>query len=222
VVWLRRSPTDVVLGYLYGVDEATVRRTRRRVVPVLESLGRATMRPPDPGMIKRATPDAVLAETPVLVVLVDTVAQAVQRPRDRAEAVTYSSGKKRRHPRKSQVEVEERDGRIVDMAGSVRGPTHDLTLLKRSGLLGRLPAGVGPLGDLGYVGIAAAHPRGLGATRRKQPRGKARPPEDVAGNRAFARRRVPVEHAIRRLRVCERLAQADRHRRRGHTARVAA
>lgn len=222
VVWLRRYPTDAVLGYLYGVDEATVRRTRKRVLPVLEALGRATVRLPDPGKFRRPTLDVLLADTPGLAVLVDTFEQPVQRPKDRAEADAHYSGKKRRHTLKSQVAVDERDGRVADAAESARGPTHDLTLLRASGLLGRLPPGVGALGDLSYQGIAAAHPSGLGATPRKKPRGKERPPEDVAYNRAFARRRVTVEHTIRRLRVYECLTQPDRHHRRGHTARVAA
>ena len=77
-VWPRRYPTDVVLGYLAGVDEATVRRTRRRVLPVLEALGRAALRLPDPGKFKRPALDALPAETPGLAVLVDTCAQPVQ------------------------------------------------------------------------------------------------------------------------------------------------
>jgi hypothetical protein len=222
VVWLRRYPTDTVLGYLYDVDEATVRRTRKRVTPVLEALGRATLRLPDPGRGRRVALDDLLAETPALAVLVDTFEQPVQRPTDRAEADTYYSGKKKDHTLKSQVAVDERDGRVADIADSVRGPTHDLTLLRASGLLDRLAPGVGALGDSIYVGIAAAHPQGLGATPRKKPRGKERPPEDVAYNQAFARRRVKVEHTIRRLRLYESLTVLDRHRRRGHTARVVA
>src|SRR5579884_812641 len=201
VVWLRRSPTQAVLGFLFGVDEATVRRVLRRVLPVLEALGRDGMRLPDPGRGRRPTLDALLAETPELAVVVDTFEQPIQRPKERAAADPYYSGKKRRHTLENQVAVDERDGRVVDVAASVRGPTADLTLLKRSGLLDRLPAGLGALGDLGYVGIAAAHPAGLGATPRRKPRGQPRPAEDVAFNRAFARRRVVVEHAIGRLRV---------------------
>lgn len=222
VVWLRRYPTDAVLGYLFGVDEATVRRTRGRALPVLEALGRATMRLPDPGKYRRPTLDALLADTPGLAVLVDTFEQPVQRPKDRAAADALYSGKKRRHTRKTQVATDERDGRLVDVAPGAPGPTHDLTLLKRSGLLGRLAPGVGALGDLGYVGLAAAHPQGLGATPRRKPRGKERPPEDVAYNRAFARRRVRVEHSIRRLRLYDCLTQPDRHHQRAADARAAA
>ena len=116
--------------------------------------------------------------------------------------------------------VDERDGRIVDVPPSVRGPTADLTLLKQSGLLERLPEGVGALGDLAFVGITALHP--LGATPRRKPRGQPRPAEDIAYNTAFARRRVIVEHAIGRLRAYQALSQTDRQRRRHHTARVRA
>jgi hypothetical protein len=41
-------------------------------------------------------------------------------------------------------------------------------------------------------------------------------------NRAFARRRVVVEHTIGRLRSYQALSQRDRHHRRAHTARVRA
>jgi hypothetical protein len=222
VVWLRRYPTNAVLGYLFGVSEFVALRAVRRVVPVLEAAGLDTMRLPDPGRGHRRDRDALLAETPALAVLVDTFEQRAQRPADRAAADTYDSGKKQAHTRKSQLAVDERDGRIVDVPPSVRGPTHDRTLLKGSGLLARLPPGVGALGDLAYVGIAAAHPAGRGAAPRKKPRGQPRPPEDIADNRAFARRRVVAEHTIRRVRVSEALAQPDRHHRRGHTTRVRA
>ncbi len=221
VVWLRRYPINAVLGYLFGVEETTALRTVRRVLPILEAAGLDTMRQPDPGKWQRPDLDALLAETPALAVIVDTFEQRVQRPRDRAEADTYYSGKKKQHTLKSQVAVRE-SGRIVDVAESARGPTADLTVLKASRLLERLPPAVGALGDLAYVGIAAIHPQGLGATPRRKPRGRPRPPEDVAYNTAFARRRIPVEHTIGRLRAYQALSQIDRHHRRGHTMRVRA
>lgn len=222
VVWLRRYPTDVVLGYLYGVDEATVRRTRRRVLPVLEALGRATMRLPDPGKYRRPTLDALLADTPALAVVIDTYEQPIQRPKDPAVAATYYSGKKKRHTRKTQVAVAEDDGRFVDVAPGGRGPTADITLLRDSRLLERLPPQIGAVGDLAYVGIGALHPQGLGAAPRRKPRGRDRPPQDVAYNRAFARRRVRVEHSIRRLRLYACLTEVDRHHQRLGDARAVA
>lgn len=222
VVWLRLYPTGEVLGHLCGVSEDTARRTHARVVPVLEAAGRAAMRLPDPGRGHRRPLDRLLADTPELAVIVDTFEQRVQRPGDRADADATYSGKKRQHTRKTQVAVDERDGRVVAAGPSARGRTADLTLLKRSGLLGRLGRRVGALADLAYVGLARLHPAGLGATPRRKPRGKPRPPADVAYNRAFARRRVPVEHTIRRLRCYQALSQTERHGQRGYDARVAA
>ena len=222
VVWLRRYPIYAVLGFLFGVSEPTARRTVQRVVPLLEAAGLGSMRLPDPGRGHRRELDDLLAETPQLAVIIDTFEQRVQRPRERAEADRYYSGKKKQHTLKTQVAIDERDGSVADVPPSVRGPTADLTLLKDSGLLERLPEDVGALGELAYVGMADLHPQGLGATPRRKPRGQPRPPEDVAYNRAFARRRVRVEHTIRRLRVFEALTQPDRHHRRGHTARVRA
>jgi hypothetical protein len=219
VVWLRRYPTNAVLGYLFGVEETTALRTVQRVLPVLERLGRDTMRLPDPGRGKRATLDALLRETPELAVLVDTYEQRVQRHEARDEADRWYSGKQKAHTVKTQVAVDERDGRIVDIAPSVPGPTADIVVLKGSGLLPRLPPGVGVCGDLAYVGVGAMQPGVRGATPRRKPRGRPRPGEDIAYNTAFARRRVRVEHRIGQLRVFECLTQRDRQHRRGITTR---
>jgi hypothetical protein len=220
VVWLRRYPINAVLGFLFGVEETTALRTVHRVLPILEQAGLDTMRLPDPGRGKRPDRDELLRETPELAVIVDTFEQRVQRPRDRATADRYSSGKKKQHTLKAQVAIDERDGRVVDVPDSVRGPTADIALLKDSGLLERLPDGVGALGDLAYVGIGALHP--LGATPRRKPRGKPRPPADIAFNTAFARRRVGVEHTIGRLRAYQALSRTDRHHRHLHTERTRA
>jgi hypothetical protein len=220
VVWLRQYPTQEVLGYLFGVSDSTALRAVRRCLPILEQSGKDTMRLPDPGRGRRKALPALLRDTPQLAVIIDTFEQKVQRPRRRQRA--YYSGKKKAHTLKSQVAVDEETGHVVDVADSVPGPRADIEVLKRSKLLRRLPRGLGALGDLAYVGIAGLHPEGLGAAPRRKPRGKPRPDEDRCYNRAFARRRIVVEHAIGRLRRYQALSQADRHHRRGHTARVRA
>ncbi len=223
VVWLRQYPTHEVLALLFDLGAATtVGRTIARVLPVLEAAGQDTMRLPDPGRRHRRTLDALLADTPALAVVIDSFEQRVQRPTDRTERDQWYSGKKKTHTIKTQVAVDADTGQIVDVPESVPGPTADITLLERSGLLTRLPAGVGGIGDLAYVGIARLHPRGLGAAPRRKPRGQDRPPEDIIYNQAFARRRIVVEHSIGRLRHYQCLSQRDRQHRRMHPARVRA
>jgi hypothetical protein len=220
VVWLRQYPTQEVLGFLFGVSDSTALRAVRRCLPVLEKAGKDTMRMPDPGPGRRKNLPALLADTPGLAVVIDSFEQRTHRPKRRQRA--YYSGKKKAHTLKSQVGVDEETGRFVDVSDSVPGPWADIKLLKKSRLLNRLPDGVGGIGDLAYVGIADLHPAGLGAAPRRKPRGQDRPPEDRRYNRAFSRRRIVVEHAIGRLRRFRSVAHVNRHRRKGHAARVRA
>jgi hypothetical protein len=222
VVWLRVYPTHEVLGYLFGVSDSTVSRLIQRVLPVLEQAGRDTMRMPDPGKKRRRTLDALLQETPEWAVVIDTFEQRVQRPRDKGEADGLYSGKKKQHTLKSQVAVDEETGQVVDIADSVPGPTADITVLEDSQLMNRLPEGVGGIGDSAYQGLEKLHPHGLGASPRKKPRGKPRPPEDAAFNTAFSRRRIIVENTIGRLRRYQSITQTDRNHRQCHTPRVVA
>jgi len=220
VVWLRHYPTQECLGYLFGASDSTALRAVRRCLPVLERAGKDTMRLPDPGRGKRRDLPALLTGTPELAVIVDTFEQRTQRPRRRQRA--YYSGKKKAHTLKSQVAVDE-DGRVVDVGETRPGRWADLKVFKRSGLAGKLiRAKVGALADLGYVGLDGLSRRLRGATPRRKPRGKDRPEADRRYNRAFARRRIKVEHGIGRLRRYQSLSQVDRHRRKMHTARVRA
>jgi transposase len=218
VVWLRVYPTQAVLGYLFGVSATNVLRTVERWLPMLEQAGRDTMRLPRASRKRLRQLDDLLREIPELAVVIDTFEQRVQRPANRTEADGLYSGKKKMHTLKSQVAVDEHSGQVVDTSLSMAGPTADLRLLEHAALMTRLPPGVRALGDLAYVGIAAL---GCGAAPRRKPRSQARPPDDVAYNTAFSRRRIVVEHTLARFRHFQSLAQPDRHHRR-HAMRVAA
>lgn len=222
VIWLRCYPKQHVLAYLFAMSESSVSRVLARVLPLLAQRGRDTMRLPDPGRKRRRELDELLKQTPELAVVIDSFEQRVQRPQDRQTADAHYSGKKRQHTLKSQVAVDEEHGYFVDVSTSVPGPTADLKLLEASQLLARLPAGVGGLGDLAYLGLDQLHPTGNAATPRRKPRGKPRPAEDIAFNRAFARRRIVLEHSIGLARRFEAITQTDRHHRKHHAARVAA
>jgi len=220
VIWLRQYPRQPVLGYLFGVSQTAVSHYVSHVLPVLEQAGLDTMRMPDPGKKRRRSLDQLLEAMPDLVVVIDSFEQKVQRPRGEEAQKPYYSGKKKAHTMKSQVCIHEDTGEIVDISESLPGRTADITLLDQSGVLSRLPDGVGGIGDLGYMGIDKRHP--LGFCPRKKPRGKDRPPEDVIYNSAFSRRRIPVEMTIGRMRRYQAITQPDRHHRHLLTARTRA
>ena len=161
----------------------------------------------------------LLNETPELAVIIDTFEQRVQRSKDRVDADAHYSGKKKQHTLKSQLAVNEETGEICDVADSVLGPTADITVLKELGLLSRLPEGVGGIGDLAYIGIAEAHPQHLGATPRRKPRGKERPPEDVASIGPSRDDGLRWSTRLDGLRRYQCLSQIDRHHRQNHTPR---
>jgi hypothetical protein len=219
VVWLRHYPILAVLGYLFGVSKSTASRIVPRVLPVLEQAGRDTMRSPEPGRQRRKKLADLLADPPRLAVLIDSFEQPIERPKDRAKADTFYSGKKKRHTLKVQVAVDEETGRFVDVSPSFPGPTSDMSVLKSSGVLDRLPRGLGALGDLAYVGMDKLSPGVEAAAPRRKPRGKPRPAEDIAYNRVFSRRRVKVEHSIGRMRRFKAVSEVDRHHQRDHTRR---
>lgn len=220
VVWLRQYPVHEVLAYLFGTSTPAVSRYLAHVLPVLSAAGKDTMRMPDPGRKRRRSLDELLKATPELVVVIDSFEQKVQRPTDPTARDALYSGKKKMHTLKSQVSVDQDTGAIVDVSESVPGPLADVKLVKQSGVLERLPEGVGAIGDCGYQGIHDLHP--LAYSPRKKPRGKQRPPEDVAYNTAFSRRRIIVENTLLRARRYQCITQPDRDHRRHHAARVRA
>jgi hypothetical protein len=217
VVWLRQYPVHEVLAYMFGTSSPAVSRYLAHVLPVLEQAGKDTMRMPDPGRKRRRSLDVLLKETPELVVVIDSFEQKVQRPAEHSARDGLYSGKKKMHTLKSQVVVDENTGEIVDVSDSQPG---DITLVEQSGILERLPANVGAIGDCGYQGIHDLHP--FAYSPRKKPRGKDRPPEDVAYNTAFSRRRIIVENTLNRARRYQSISQTDREHRRHHATRVRA
>lgn len=220
VIWLRTYPTYDVQGYLFGVSQPTVGRYIDRMLPLLEQAGLDTMRMPDPGKKHRHSLNELLQAIPELVVIVDSFEQKVQRPKHKEDRDSWYSKKKKAHTLKSQIVVDETTGRIVDISTSVRGRIHDLTLLKQSQLLDRLPEGVGCMADSAYQGIHNLSP--VAFSPRKKPRSKPRPEQDIVYNHAFSQRRIVVENTICQVRWFRAVSQTDRHHRLNHSARVRA
>jgi len=227
VIWLRHYFTQETLGYFFGVSDSTARRAIERVLPVLEELGRDTLRTEPPSRLERYGVAEALRAYPELAALdddtavVDSYEQRVQRPvKDQKRPY---SGKKKAHTTKTQVVVRLGSGRIQAVRAGVPGPVSDPHLLEESGVLTRVAREKPLRGDQAYRAVRdpeTGDPRVR--TPRRKPRGADRPPEDQAYNRAVSRARIVVEHSIRELRIYHALTLPDRHRRQGQEARVCA
>ncbi len=207
MVWLRHYVTQEALGYFFGVSDSTAKRAIERVLPVLKRRGRDTMRQPPPSRRQRYGVAEALHAYPEVADLddqtrvVDSYEQRVQRPTDRREADRHYAGKKKAHTVKTQVVVELGSGDVREVAAGVRGPVSDPTLLRQSGALARGEPDDPFMGDQAYRSANWGQTGGARVvTPRRKPRGKERPPEDRAFNRAFARARIVAEHSIRDLR----------------------
>jgi IS5 family transposase len=92
---------------------------------------------------------------------------------------------------------------------------HDFALYQRSKVEPHESLEV--LADSGYQGLAKLHAKSK--TPRKKPRKSELTQEQKQSNRALARRRVVVEHVIRRLKIFRILAERYRNRRRRFSLR---
>ena len=117
LVWLRLYLTTEALGYLFGIDKATVSRYTRRMLPVLRAIGEATLgwsEPPKRGKSLSEVRD----KHPDLFAFVDATEQQVRRSKDYETQKKHYSGKKKRHTRKMQIIVNE-NGLVRDVSESV-------------------------------------------------------------------------------------------------------
>jgi transposase len=99
-----------------------------------------------------------------------------------------------------------------------RGVRPDLRLFQESGV--RLPAPVVGecLADLGYLGLSKIAP--CACLPERKPRKRELSSEQQATNRVQRRRRWPIEHLIRRLKVFRILSSRYRNRRKRYGLRL--
>lgn len=190
LIYLRHNVAHEVLGALFGVSADTSENTFHEVVRVLREVcpaqrwdaekpwqkGTASWQPTEPERV-----------------LIDSFETPVPRPSTEPQQRQRYSGKKKRHPLKTQV-VTDASGELLEIDPGHRGPTADKRLYEQSGV-GERYGTVPKQADLGYQGCPDVE------VPHKKPRGGALTAEQRAENRVLAARRVRVEHAIRRLKA---------------------
>lgn len=97
-----------------------------------------------------------------------------------------------------------------------RGASHDLTLLRQSGV--RVHRETALIGDAGYQGVW--HDHGHSLTPHKASKTTPLTPQQRHDNRVLAHFRQPIELVIRRLKIFRVLKETYRHRRRRFALRL--
>lgn len=214
--WLRVYPTYQVLGFFFALHKTNARLTARAVLAVLRTLDDFPLDDPDPATrTPVGKPDAVMAAFPDVRLVIDGKEQRTERPAGYAAQKPYYSGKKKAHTLKSQIGVTP-TGRIEAVSDSYPGSVHDLTVLRTTAVIDRLPAGVGAMMDKGYVGIGKDHPDRPLVVPARASRGHPLTDDQRAGNRLIASHRIVVEHVMAQLNRFEVLTQTYRHARTEH------
>lgn len=241
MVWLRLYLTCEAVGVLFDVDKSTVSRATRPILLILQDLGMATLGwpleartlaagaeqppvgPPDGAAADPGAPDAEAtgadegtvalpgtAGCPDQVAIIDATEQRIERSHDYATQKAHYSGKKKAHTRKTQLIVNER-GRIRHVSASVPGATHDLTLLRQSGVGAQMPPDVTRMGDGGYRGMQDDFPEASVALPYRAKPGQKLLPEEKLHNHLIARVRVVIENTLAEMKHFQILADIFRH-----------
>lgn len=228
-VWLRLYLSTEALGFFFDVDKSTASRNTRRLLPCLRLLGEETVGWPEPP--KRGEGKSVeqaLRDYPDLLAIIDATEQAclcvarrqaIERPSDNEQQKVHYSGKKKRHPRKTQIIVNEKgvipacavhaDRR--DVSASTPGSVHDLEHFRQSGAAQRIPKEVTAGGDSGYQGLHKELPDHSVFVPHKARRNHPLTEDKKLANRELSRERIVVENTLSELKRFKALADVFRH-----------
>lgn len=221
LVWLRIYPTYEVLGFLFGLDKTNARDNVLDVLATLETLADFPFERPAAERKKKRSVDAVMDAFPDVRLVIDSKEQRIQRPTSTPEndaQKPYYSGKKK--SLKTQIGVLP-DGQIGAVSTSVPGgATHDLVLLRRTGLIGHLDEDEAAMLDKAYVGLAKDYPHIRVYIPFKASKNHPLTAEQKAYNRLIAQYRIVVEHTNAQLNQFQVLAQVYRHALESHPQAV--
>lgn len=154
------------------------------------------------------TPDQTTC--PDYLAIVDATEQRVERAHDDTIQKRFYSGKRKCHTIKTQIVVNE-FGRIRHLSDSAPGSTHDLTLLRQSGVTAQLPMGLTVTGDTGYRGLQNDFPDRSVALPYRPKDKQQLTREEKYHNHLISRVRVVVENTLCELKHFRALASVFRH-----------
>jgi hypothetical protein len=163
---------------------------------------------PNEAESRLVTPDG--SPCPDHLAIFDATEQRTRRSANYATQKRYYSGKKKCHTIKTQIIVNER-GRIRHIADSVPGATHDLTLLRQSGVPTNLPEGLTVTADTGYRGAQNDFPDHSVALPYRPKNKQTLTPEEKYHNHLVSKIRIVVENTLCELKHFGALSSVFRH-----------
>ena len=210
LLYYRLYVTQMLLGYLFDLDDSNVSRLIAELRPVLQTVlpvpTQETLLFSKEPRRRIGTLEELLRKHPELKeVLIDATEQEVRKPKDKARRKSHYSGKKKRHTLKTQV-TSTSECLLLHVSRSVQGRVNDLTLLRASGILRELPPELEVRVDRGYDGVARDYPK----RRIEQPhKARRNKPLDLVQrliNGVQNSARIKVENAFAHLKRFKLLA----------------
>lgn len=211
LVWLRLYLTTATLGYFFGISQSAASRNTRRLLAVLHEVSDEAFGWPDPPRKGQGHTAFDLEEGyPDLFAILDATEQPLETPQEKEQEHLAYSPKRRRSTVKSSLIVNE-DGVIRGLTPSALGRMHDLTQIRQSGLLAKIPPEVVVIADAAYVGLHNDLPdHSVAVAHKAQPKHPLQQGHKDA-NRELSSVRIMVENVICQLKHFQSLALRFRH-----------
>lgn len=206
VIYLRTNIGYELLALLFDIDPATVKRTIRRVMPLIQD--RFIPQTKLTARKKRInTLDELLEQYPEMEdVIFDGSEMPTKRPKKRQKQ-SYS-GKKKRHTKKFQIAINKRDNLIIGVSPPKKGKIHDKKQLEQTGWNDKLPDDVNRWGDTAYLGLDPdINDAGSWIIPSKSSKKYGLSKEQRKSNKHISRERIKVEHAIGKMKVFRRISE---------------
>jgi hypothetical protein len=190
LLYLRHNTSHEVVGRMCGWSADTSENAFVEVLPIIKRLF-----PNEKWEAEHRYGRSAEPWTPAKVecVIVDSFESYVPRPSDNERQKRLYSGKQKRHTLKTQIYTDQSGG-ILSVGKAHRGAKADITIYREepiAALLREKPR----MGDKAYCD--KKHPEI--ETPVKKPPGKELSEEQTASNKELSKKRVRVEHGIRRV-----------------------
>jgi hypothetical protein len=192
--YFRVYPTQVALGFFFGLSQAQANEWIGRLTPHVEAALDAKQHLP---ARQAADVRQVLSACPGLEFIVDGSERPIRRPQDAARQKKFYSGKKKRHTVKNIVIIDKRTKQIKVLSPTSAGKKHDKALVDEQAYV--FPKGAKLWQDTGFQGYTPAHTTISQPT--KKPKGRELTAQQKADNHYISQQRIGVEHALGSVKV---------------------